>query len=203
MPARQLLRYRLGNRAHRLLLNRRRLSATLLELDNFVMGSSLSKHLAPAQLQALRNCHQSTAKWAAVFVALHQVFKRTPALNLQHCPAAAASRAAGVIHATLTCVGALPQVFMLPLSELRKRTDAENTEFENKLLDLSVGYFIVDLLWLAAVDRDAMLLLHHFAALILFGSCRMLREGRGARVLRLRQLIALLSHRTRRCCSNV
>lgn len=164
------------------------------------MGNVLSRNDTPAH-----NIAKAAAGWLAVFLASTAVLRGQRGFGLHEgvTPMQAASRVASFFHGTITTAAALPSCLGKSLEQIRLDTDAYNTDTENRILEFSIGYFLVDTVWLLKYDPDPTFLIHHFVTIVTWLSSRYLGNKRGQCWLLLPcQLRAPLACLTRAgCCA--
>ena len=122
---------------------------------------------------------QHAAEFAALYAVTTFVFKRMKLFDTR--PHMAAARVASAVHATITFLRAAKLTDMHTLASPAKFASSvgmrENTEADEKLLHISCGYFLYDLLYIFLCERDIKFVIHHLISLTVWGTT--LNAGRG------------------------
>lgn len=130
----------------------------------------------------------SAARWACLFGVSYVLLRHVKRLRLQgdRLSIEAASRVVSTVHGAWSSLSAFyhaPELLRLwSLDEYLKRAgERPSTLAERRVLEGSLGYFVWDLLYLLAYERDPLFLVHHAAVFVNWGTC--LLHGRGERVM--------------------
>lgn len=143
-------------------------------------------HMPPAE--RVRRVLSAAAKWAVVYAAAAVVCKHARFLNLHagRSPFMAASRVTSAAHALVAFVAAarlIPkrEVLLAPAKFARGIGARPNTRAEERLIELSLGYFCFDTCYMLAYERDPMFFAHHAVTLAIWPGA--LRAGRGSELV--------------------
>lgn len=136
----------------------------------------------------VRSIVGSMAGWSCLFATSTLVFKHTKWLRLHSgkLPVEAASRLVGAVHAAWSSTAAFskcPQLLRIdaPREYMLGCGHRPSTGGERRVLEISLGYFLYDSIYLLLVERDPLFIVHHLACITNWGTC--LLHGRGERVM--------------------